>query len=144
MTDAINDIRGQVHPSYSSLTELRSLVIPLLCRSGYSQANDTYLLKRKLCLENMAVIDIVDPGLSASRGRLLYELQSCQFGHAQKLLLSDQIDIDEFYNVVTQCQKHLTEASRCLRNETMGSNNQKYERMINHCMSTFSTMLETR
>jgi len=148
ITVAIEDIRSHVHPLHSSLTELRSKVIPIMCKVGGGQSekvkvisNERYLLKRKLCLENMAVMDIVDPGLSASRGKLLYELQSCLFGHAQNLLLSDDIDAGQFYGVVGQCQRHLAEASRCLVNETEGSNNQKYERLIKRSLSTFAAML---
>ena len=67
LLSTLDDIRGLVHPHHSILTELRARVIPTMTkRRGYgvmpAGADTDFALKQRLCLENMSVIDIVDPG----------------------------------------------------------------------------------
>ena len=45
-------------------------------------------VKEKLCREQLGVMSIIDPGLSVSRGQLLYELQKCQLHLGRFLHLS--------------------------------------------------------
>ena len=75
MLTVMQEIRGLLHPRHSILTELRSRIIPTMTkRKGFGvmgpaagAADTDFALKQRLCLENMSVIDIVDPGLSPSR-----------------------------------------------------------------------------
>ena len=145
---AMQEIRELVHPRHSILTELRSRVIPAMTkRKGYGVMmagggdEDDFALKQRLCLENMSVINIIDPGLSPSRGRLLYELFSCVFERAQAGFLAGRTEDDEFYWSVEECKKLLAEGSRCLRNET--NNNGKYEKWIKNSKTSLDGLTES-
>ena len=91
----------------------------------------------------MAVLDIVDPGLSASRGKLLFELQSCVYGHAVSLFMDEEIEIDQFRRTVMECIKMLGRSSKCLKNEMEWSNNKKYEDSVNNSIHTLSNILKS-
>merc|ERR1712029_164999 len=104
----------------------------------HSQAD--FALKQRLCVENMSVIDIVEPGLSAARGRLLFELFSSVFELAQTGFLSGTMEHEEFYRSVGECQKLLTEGSKCLRDETNA--NGKYEKWIKHSKTSLDGLTD--
>ena len=141
---AMQHIREVVHPRHSILTELRSRLIPIMTkRKEHNAIQDTdFALKQKLCLENMAVIDIVDPGLSPARGRLLYELFSAVFERAQAAFLAGRMEQDEFYWSVEKCKRLLTEGSLCLKNETNNAN-AKYEKWIKQSKISLDSLTET-
>ena len=140
----IDEARTLVHPHHAVLTELRSRIIPVMSKRYNGQPmTETYDLKRKLCLENMAVMNIVDPGLSASRGKLMFELQSCLFDTAQASFLTEKIDEREFGVVLTECKRILAEASRCLNNESKDSVNNKYEKFIKNASISMTQILDS-
>ena len=49
-----------LHPRHGILTELRSRLIAKMGKGDFA-------LKQRLCLENLAVVNIIDPGFSPTR-----------------------------------------------------------------------------
>ena len=60
LVSLMEEFRKTLHPRHGILTELRSRLIPKLGKGDFT-------LKQRLCLENLAVVDIIDPGFSSIR-----------------------------------------------------------------------------
>ena len=124
--------REKLHVNHYILTELRSRIIPILTRRPPKQIYDFPLdvleLKRRLCKENLAVLNIITPGLSLQRGGLLFELQECEFFIAKFKLENELISQDDFMEKVRQCKVLLLECGQCLNKERPNSIENFYER----------------
>ena len=122
-----------LHPNHSLLTEIRWKTIP----SFTLEMSEEYFGKRKqLCIDNLAVMNIVDPGKSSSRAKTLYYLHLSSFMLGQHLFLADKISRDDFTKIVHDCISTLTEASSCLRDEVDDSLEKKMADSITLSMLT--------
>ena len=127
-------VRKVLHCNHHILTELRTRLIPIVCRQngiGIDQMPDEMIeLKLRLCKENLAVLNIVTPGRSHQRGGVLFECQECIFFIAKRKIEDGRISENEFLKVLKQCQALLNESAKCLTNERPNSVEKYYENSI--------------
>ena len=113
--------RTFLHPNHGLLQRMRSWLIPTMCRAHHKQMDDfsteDVCLKQQLCLESLQVLDVIEPGLTTSRGRVLYELHLCE---------------DELFErgKLSNIQSRLSEASQCFDRECISSADGFYEASI--------------
>ena len=69
----------ELHPNHQFLIDIRGRLIPNMCSNLHTNHSQSDILKKKqqLCEQQLLVMDIIDPGLSVARGKLLIELQQC-------------------------------------------------------------------
>ena len=69
----------ELHPNHQFLIDIRGRLIPNMCNTSDTCISlidlETIKTKQKLCEEQLQVMNIIDPGLSVARGKLLVELQ---------------------------------------------------------------------
>ena len=69
----------ELHPNHQFLIDVRGRLIPNMCNTSDTSISlidlETIKTKQKLCEEQLQVMNIIDPGLSVARGKLLVELQ---------------------------------------------------------------------
>ena len=128
----LSKCRKIVHCNHYLMTELRLRIIPIICRKANTSHSDfpdeTLLQKRQLCKENLAVHNIITPGLTSHRGGLLFELSECDFTIAMRKLDQGKISSNEFVERLQNIKLILLECTQCLSNEKEGSVDQYYER----------------
>ena len=128
----LSKCRKIVHCNHYLMTELRLRIIPIYVersRSSHSDFPDELLLqKRQLCKENLAVHNIITPGLTSHRGGLLFELSECDFSLAMRRLEQGKISSNEFVERLQNIKIILLECTQCLQKEKDGSVEQFYER----------------
>ena len=152
---ARNDIEGNLellkcarkvlHVNHSILTEIRARMIPIICRQGTKQIyhfpQEIIALKRQMCKENLAVLNVTCPGLSLQRGGLLFELQESEFFIAKLKYENDEMSDEDFYDKVKQCKLLLLECGQCLNNERPNSIEYFYEKSAMVALQTYIEML---
>ena len=128
----LSKCRKIVHCNHYLMTELRHRIIPIICRKANSSHSDfpdeKIVLKRQLCEENLAVQNIITPGLTTQRGGILFELSECDFTLAMRRLEQGKISSNEFVEQLQNIKLILLECTQCLSNEKDGSIDQYYER----------------
>jgi hypothetical protein len=139
--------RKSLHCNHHLLTELRSRMIPIICRSGSSSLDDFSVsvieTKRRLCKENMAVLNIITPGLSTKRGGLLFEWQECEFFLAKRQLEDGKLSEKAFLVVLELCKRLLTECQQCLTRERPKSIEYFYEQSAKHSLKAVNEYIIT-
>ena len=75
----LDALEKELHPSHQFLIDVRGRLIPNMCSStsnaSLPQSDSTLLsIKERLCRQQLVVMNIIEPGLSIARGKLLYEL----------------------------------------------------------------------
>ncbi len=139
----LGECRKLLHCNHSILTELRVRIIPIMSRGAgvtiASFPDTTLVLKQQLCRENLAVLNIITPGLTHQRGGVLYELHECDFHLAKRGLENGNISEKDFYHKILAVKKGLLECGQCLSSERTNSIEQYYEKSS---MILLKTILE--
>ena len=69
----------ELHPNHQFLIDIRGRLIPNMSNNSETcislSESEVIKKKQKLCEEQLQVMNIIDPGLSVARGKLLVELQ---------------------------------------------------------------------
>ena len=107
-----------LHLNHGLLQRMRNWLIPTMCRGHQKFTIDDILYKAQLCQESLKVLDVIEPGLTTNRGRILYELHECQ---------------DELFkrgNGHKPDYNLLKEASQCFDRECISSADGFYEASI--------------
>ena len=143
--DLLTKCRESLHVNHYILTELRARIIPIICRQPPKQIfhfpQDVIELKRTLCKENLAVLNIITPGRSVQRGGLLFELQECEFFIAKFKLENEMITEDDFVGKLSQCKNFLLECGQCLHKERPNSMEHFYEQSAMASLKQYNQML---
>ena len=143
--DLLTKGRESLHVNHHILTELRARIIPIICRQPPKQifhfSQDVIELKRRLCKENLAVLNIISPGRSLQRGGLLFELQEAEFFIAKFKLENEMISEDDFVEQLSQCKKLLLECGQCLFKERPNSMEHFYEQSAMASLKQYNQML---
>ena len=124
--------RKLLHCNHHLMTELRTRIIPIICRTANSTHDDfseeVILKKRQFCKENLAVLDVITPGYTTHRGGVLFELAECEFTLCKKGLECGKISQKEFLERLKHIKSILLECTQCLSNERPTSIEQYYEK----------------
>ena len=89
------------------------------CRQMFSA--EDYQQKMGLCQDQLAVMDKLEPGLTKSRGRLLYELADSTLMHHNAHYQNGELSAKEFAAHIQLCIQLLSQAIQCLRLQSPGT-----------------------
>eukprot|EP00092_Neocalanus_flemingeri_P034458 GFUD01037469.1.p1 GENE.GFUD01037469.1~~GFUD01037469.1.p1 ORF type:complete len:462 (-),score=138.23 GFUD01037469.1:36-1421(-) len=119
--DFLDSLLTKFHENHSLILQLKLNICKELGRDDYDSLegaeNDTLERKTEFCEELLAVMDIIEPGLSVVRGTLLYELADAimvREGRHGKDIFEDEDSLENKYEA---CEKYLSEAMKCLEND---------------------------
>lgn len=96
-----------VHHHHDVVTEISKFLIPILCRGPGVKTDDfpLSLVRRKLELATwqMEVLDVIDPGYSKSRAKILYEIVETKMYLSQK----DTFKEENLIELVEKCREQI-------------------------------------
>ena len=116
--DFMNNLLTKFHENHSLVLQLKMNIAKELGRNEHGSlkgAEDDILEKKIMfCEELLTVMDIIEPGLSSNRGRLLYEL-------ADALMTKERRHVKDLSegreNTSLTVERYLYEALKCLEND---------------------------
>ena len=119
--DFMNNLLTKFHENHSLVLQLKMNIAKELGRNEHGSLNDAEddILEKKFmfCEELLTVMDIIEPGLSSNRGRLLYELADTLKTKERRHVkdLSEERETRE--NTSLAIERYLYEALKCLEND---------------------------
>ena len=119
--DFMNNLLTKFHENHSLVLQLKMNIAKELGRNEHGSLNDAEddILEKKImfCEELLTVMDIIEPGLSSNRGRLLYELADALKTKERRHVkdLSEERETRE--NTSLAIERYLYEALKCIEND---------------------------
>ena len=119
MLQILQDCKTGLHPNHALATQIRSWLIPTICRKGRSHLSDfpisRFITKLELCRDHLKVLNIILPGLTLERGRTLFELQEAKYFIARS---DESLTEMQMAKVVRESVCLLQEAGKCFNDES--------------------------
>ena len=119
--DFMNNLLTKFHENHSLVLQLKMNIAKELGRNEHGSLNDAEddILEKKImfCEELLTVMDIIEPGLSINRGRLLYELADALKTKERRHVkdLSEERETREDTSLAIE--RYLYEALKCIEND---------------------------
>jgi len=117
----LENFEDKLHPFHGLLTETRQNLTAALGRAeGYSYDRlsiEDLTLKKELCLSLLTVCNLLEPGLSKSRGITLLELSEAIARISNKKVAKEEINVLEHLEDMYEAERRLDEAHGILRME---------------------------
>ena len=89
-----------LHPNHYYLMDIKLALCQMLANSDGDVNIKDLVLKQKLCIELMNVVDVLSPGISRLRGVVLYELQKALLLYAKEKFTKEEIELDHMINIL--------------------------------------------
>ena len=89
-----------LHPNHYYLMDIKLALCQMLANSDGDVNIKDLVLKQKLCIELMNVVNVLSPGISRLRGVVLYELQKALLLYAKEKFSKEEIELDHMVNVL--------------------------------------------
>jgi len=89
-----------LHPNHYYLMDVKLALCQMLANRNTDFSDRDLILKQKLCIELMNVVNVLSPGISRLRGVVLYELQKALFLYAKRKFDRTEISLEHIVNVL--------------------------------------------
>ena len=80
--------------------DVKLALCQMLANGNTDFSEKDLVLKQKLCIELINVVNVLSPGISRLRGVVLYELQKAIFLYAKRKYIRKEISLDHMMNVL--------------------------------------------
>ena len=122
-----------LHPNHYYLMDVKLALCQMLAHKNNDFSDKDLVLKQKLCIELMNVVNVISPGISRLRGVVLYELQKALFLYAKRKYENSEISLVHMINILKVCKYYYLHG----KNTNIFSHFQEVKQYLKEVISIF-------